>query len=138
MKKLLIIITVLFSFKAFAKSINSDLNLFLDCNKCDQAYIKQNLSHVSFVRDQKFADVYILVRTQKNGSGGIKYMLEFQGQHKYKKMRNRLNFSTKSDDTKAEVRNLIFEYLKLGLVKFWLRSGNDDIISVKLKKETKL
>ena len=135
MKKILLIITVIFSFQSFSQSSNSDLKLSLDCAKCDHAYIKQNLSHVNFVRDQKFADVYILVRTQKNGSGGIKYMFELQGQHKYKKMRNRLNFSTKSDDTKAEVRNLIFEYLKLGLVKFWLRSGNDDIISVQLKKE---
>jgi hypothetical protein len=111
--------------------------LYLDCSKCDQAYIKQNLSYVSFVRDQKFADVYILVRTQKNGSGGIKYIFELQGQHKYKKMRNRIHFSTKSDDTIAEVRDLIFEYLKLGLVKFWLRSGNDDVISVQLKDEDK-
>lgn len=135
MKKYLLSLIILICFQSFSQSRNSDLKLSLDCSKCDHAYIKQNLSHVNFVRDQKFADVYILVRTQKNGSGGIKYMFEFQGQHKYKKMRNRLNFSTKADDTKAEVRNLIFEYLKLGLVKFWLRSGNDDFISVKLKKE---
>ena len=133
MKKHLLIITLYFSFQSFSQSTNTDLNLYLDCSKCDLAYIKQNLSHVNFVRDQKFADVYILVRTQKNGSGGVKYIFEYQGQHKYKKLRNRLNFSTKSDDTQAEVRDLTFEYLKLGLVKFWLRSGNDDIISVRIK-----
>ena len=135
MKKLLLIISIFFCFESFSQSSNSDLNLYLDCGKCDQAYIKQNLSYVSFVRDQKFADVYILVRTEENGSGGIKYNFEFQGQHKYKKMRNRLSFSTKSDDTQAEVRDLVFEYLKLGLVKFWLRSGNDDVISVQLKEK---
>lgn len=137
MKNLLLIITLFISVQSFSQSGNSDLNLYLDCSKCDHAYIKQNLSYVSFVRDQKFADVYILVRTEKNGSGGVKYNFEFQGQHKYKKMRNRLSFSTKSDDTRAEVRDLVFEYLKLGLVKFWLRSGNDDVISVQLKKEDK-
>ena len=135
MKKLLLIISIFFSFQSFSQSSNSDLNLYLDCGKCDQSYLKQNLSYVSFVRDQKFADVYILVRTQKNGSGGITHNFEFQGQHKYKKMRTKLSFSTKPDDTKAEVRDLIFEYLKLGLVKFWLRSGNSDVISVQLKEE---
>ncbi|SDX97232.1 hypothetical protein SAMN05444411_11318 [Lutibacter oricola] len=139
MKKLFILFLFLGSFLASAQSNsnNSDLNLYLDCGKCDHAYIKQNLSHVNFVRDQKYADVYILVRTERNGSGGVKYSFEFQGQHRFKKMRNRLSFSTKSDDTSAEKRDLVFEYLKLGLVKFWLRSGNDDVISVQLKEEDK-
>lgn len=137
MKKILLIIFLFFSFQFNAQSSNNNLKLYLDCSKCDHAYIKQNLNYVNFVRDQKFADVYILGRTQKNGSGGIKYSFEFQGQHKYKKMRNKLSFSTKSDDTRAEVRDLVFEYLKLGLVKFWLKSGNDDVISVQLKEEDK-
>jgi len=134
MKKIFIILTILISFKSFAQINSSNLKLYLDCSKCDHPYIKQNLSYVSFVRDQKFADVYILIRTQKNASGGIKYELEFQGQHKYKKMRRKLNFSTKSDDTQTEVRDLVFEYLKFGLLRFWIRSGNDDVISVQLRE----
>ena len=136
MKKLFTILLLLLCFQVSANDKRpAELNVYLDCSKCDHAYIKQNLSHVNFVRDQKFADVYILVRTQRNGSGGIKYEFEFQGQHKYKKMRNRLSFSTKTDDTRNEVRDLVFEYLKLGLVKFWIRSGNDDVISIQLKED---
>lgn len=114
---------------------HTDLKLFLDCEKCDEAYIKQNLTYVDFVRDQKFADVHILFRIQPNGGGGKKYEIDFIGQGRYKKNRNWLNFSTKNDDTHVEVRDMIFEYIKLGLVKFWIRSGNDDVITINLKEE---
>ncbi|WP_111706902.1 hypothetical protein [Lutibacter citreus] len=136
MKNFLLFITLfsLFQLSSQEKK-HSDLKLFLDCSNCDESYIKQNLSHVDFVRDQNFADVYILFRIQSNGSGGKKYEIDFLGQGRYKKNRNWLNFSTKSDDTQAEVRDMIFEYIKLGLVKFWIRSGNDDVISIHLKEE---
>ena len=53
------------------------LKVFLDCESCDINYLSQNLNYVSFLRDQKNADVHILVRLQLTGSDGYEYELEF-------------------------------------------------------------
>lgn len=68
---------------AFSQETN-DLKIFLDCDSCDNTYIKQNLSQVDFVRDQNFADVHLFFTRQTNGSGGSEYVIDFIGKKEFK------------------------------------------------------
>lgn len=55
------------------------LRLFLDCESCDNGYIKQQLNLVHYVRDRKVADVHLLITHQVAGNGGRYYELQFIG-----------------------------------------------------------
>jgi hypothetical protein len=137
MKKVIILFAVLASCNLFAQN-ESTLKIFLNCNHCDITYIKQNLDYVEFVRYQEDADVYLLFRTQVNGSGGTIYEVEFIGQNNYSEVQDKLTFSTNSDSTDSEIREMILKYTKLGLVRYWLKNGTHDKISVEMKKEEKV
>ncbi|GGG99387.1 hypothetical protein GCM10011416_17130 [Polaribacter pacificus] len=115
----------------------SKLNIFLNCTFCDESYIKQNLEYAEFVRDQKFADVYLFFSRQQNGSGGQVYKIDIVGQNDYKGFQNKITFSTNSDHTKDEVRGLMLRRIRLGLVRFWIKAGLQDEISITIKKSKK-
>ena len=44
--------------------------VFLDCNFCDENFIKNEIEFVDWVRDRKDANVHILVTRQRLGNGG--------------------------------------------------------------------
>jgi hypothetical protein len=118
------------STQLFSQDKNSDLKVFLDCNRCDNTFIKQNLNNVEFVRDQNFADVHLFFTTQRNGSGGRLYEIEFSGRNAFEKFQDNISFSTDTDMTNDDVRQRILKYIKLGLVRFWIEQGRVDNVSV--------
>ena len=123
-----------FVFFSFSQETNNDLKIFLDCNSCDHTYIKQNLANVEFVRDQNFADVHLFFTTQRTGSDGRFYEIEFIGKNKFEKFNDTLSFSTDTDMTDDDIRKRILKYIKLGLVRFWVKQGKVDNISVTVTK----
>lgn len=130
----LIAILLLTIFPFFSQEKESKLNVFLNCDFCDQSYIKQNLEHAEFVRDQKFADVYLFFSKQRNGSGGNVYELEIVGQHDYIEFKDEIVFSTTSDHTGDEVRSLMLKNIRFGLISYWLKAGLQDKISITIEE----
>jgi hypothetical protein len=112
------------------EDVNKQLKIFLDCNVCDNTFIKQNLGNVEFVRDQSLGDVHLFFVTQGNGSGGREYDIDFIGKNKLEAISFKLNFFLDSNMTSDDRRNKILEYIKLGLVRYWVATGNLDNISV--------
>lgn len=117
----------------FSQEKESKLNIFLNCNFCDQSYIKQNLEYAEFVRDENFADVYLFFNNQRSGSGGRIYEIDIVGQNDYTELKDKITFSTTSDNTRDEVRELMLKNIRLGLVRFWLKAGLQDKISISIK-----
>ncbi|OQX80984.1 MAG: hypothetical protein B6D61_01340, partial [Bacteroidetes bacterium 4484_249] len=37
------------------------LNIYIDCDYCDQSYFKENFTIVNYVRDRKVADAHIII-----------------------------------------------------------------------------
>lgn len=107
-----------------------ELKIYLDCDRCDDDYIKQNLGSVQFVRDQDLGDVHLFFVTQQNGSGGMSYDIEFIGKNEFADQKSKLSFSTNTNMTSDDVRKKTLEYIKLGLVQFWVAKGTVDNISV--------
>ena len=46
------------------------LALFLDCNFCNESFIRQEMTYVDYVRDREVASVHVLVTQQEAGAGG--------------------------------------------------------------------
>ncbi|WP_347175219.1 hypothetical protein [Polaribacter uvawellassae] len=92
------------------------------------------MEHVEFVRDQEFADVYLFFTNQNNGSGGRVYEIEIVGQNDYKEFKGKIAFSSNSNNTRDEVRSLMLKSIRLGLIRFWLKAGLQDKITISIKK----
>ncbi|MBN4057890.1 hypothetical protein JYT34_00435 [Olleya sp. AH-315-K02] len=123
-----------FTLLSFSQENDTDLKIFLDCNRCDNTYIKQNLNNVEFVRDQNFADVHLFFTTQRTGSDGRSYEIEFIGKNEFENLQDTLSFSTDTDMTNDDIRQRILKYIKLGLVRYWVKQGQVDNVSVTVTK----
>ncbi|MDO1502008.1 hypothetical protein Q2T40_17880 [Winogradskyella maritima] len=111
-------------------SSSDDLKIFLDCNVCDNTYMRQNLGNVQFVRDQDLSDVHLFFTTQRNGSGGRSYEVDYIGKGEFSEINFRMSFNSDVNMTDDDERKLILEQLKLGLVRFWIAKGRTDVVTV--------
>ena len=61
--------------------LDRPLRVFFDCRSggCDQEFFRRELTWIDHVRDQKDADVHVLVTGQGTGGGGTEYTLRFIG-----------------------------------------------------------
>ncbi len=125
---ILIVLLLLTSIKALTQTdstqINKDaaLNIYIDCNWCDESYFKQNLTIVNYVRDRKVADVHIIITEMETGSGGIEYAIQFIGQNRFSLLNDTLTFSLPADYTDDEERKTQLKHIKLGLVPYILKT----------------
>jgi len=124
-----------FCFISFSQeTINNEVKIFLDCDRCDQEFLRQNLGNVEFVRDQDLGDVHVFVVTQRNGAGGQSFEMEFIGKADLEAINYKLTFSTDANMTNDDERRRVMEYLKLGLVRFWIARGTLDDVVVNVPK----
>ncbi|WP_111683345.1 hypothetical protein [Winogradskyella tangerina] len=126
----LIFFLFIFSFSFSQTNITDQVSIFLDCRVCDSEFLRQNLGNTQFVRDQFLGDVHVFVVTQRNGAGGRSYEMEFIGKKEFEAISYKLTFSTDANMTRDEERKRVLEYLKLGLVRYWIANGTIDDVKV--------
>ncbi len=116
------------------------LKIFIDCNYCDEDFIREEIKFVNYVRDSKEAQLHILITKQFTGSGGEEYSLFFIGQKKFSKMQDTLKFYTNADDTDDEIRNNLVQMLKIGLIRYAAKTPlyNKILINFEQPSESKL
>ena len=89
------------------------LKIFLDCNRCDEDYMRQNVAFVEYVRDRAVADVHVLVTTQETGGGGLSWVVKFIGLGRLQGQDRELTFSTTqtaTDDDRRKEFARIFRF----------------------------
>jgi len=130
-------VIIYLSYSAFSQvtTESNNLKIFYDCQYCDVTFMKQNLNYVEFVRDQNFSDVHIMINSQRNGSGGDGYTLQFIGMDKFSKLTDTLTYATNPDMSNDDKRRLQLRYIELGLVRFFLEKGLDSKIELNFKKD---
>ncbi len=94
------------------------VKVFLDCDSCDLAYIKTEITFVNYVRDRLEAQVHILITTQSTGGGGIEYTLTFMGQNDLKDVNDVQRCFSMKTDTNDDVRRGLVKALKMGLMSY--------------------
>ncbi len=102
-----------------AEALRKDaIRFFLDCDYCDEAYIRREMPYVNYVRDVKEAQVYVLITTQDAGNGGEEYTFSFEGLQEYTGMNDTLRFVSMPDDTEDIIRSAKLRVLKMGLMRY--------------------
>lgn len=94
------------------------VKVFLDCDSCDLAYIKTEITFVNYVRDRLEAQVHILITTQGTGGGGVEYTLTFMGQNNLKDVNDVQRYFSMKTDTSDDVRRGLVKALKMGLMSY--------------------
>ncbi len=112
------------------------LRLFLDCNnRCDRTYIRSEITLVDFVTERTVADVHLLITSERNGSGGNAYSLNFIGLDDFSAMSDTLFYSSSGTDTDDEQRSALTDKIESGLVRYLLRTGLASQIDVRLVRD---
>ncbi len=88
--------------------------VFLDCQFCDDDFVRREVTFVDWVRDRSDADVHVLVTAQRTASGGRAYQLAFLVSEVGRS--DTLQTTVEPNSTDHERRAVFVEALKLGLV----------------------
>ena len=74
------------------------LRVFLDCGRCDDDYLRREITYVNYVRDRPDAQVHVLVTRESTGGGGNAWTLDFFGLEQFAGMDDQIVFYTSQDD----------------------------------------
>jgi hypothetical protein len=91
--------------------------VFLDCQRCFESHIRQEMDFVNYVREASAAQVHIIVTTQSTG-GGTLYTMNFIGRGEFAGMDQTLTYTRTSVATDAEFRDGLTGMLKVGMVPY--------------------
>lgn len=99
------------------------LDLFLDCRRCDTDYIRREIPYVNHVRDRQVAHVHLLITSQRTGSGGQNYQMNFIGLKQFSALTDTLFFISSNTDTNDEVRRGMTRVIAAGLMRYLARTS---------------
>lgn len=147
MKKLVMLLGLLaaasFNGRLFSQDTLKDdsirknaLKVYFNCPSCDMDYVKKEITFVNYVRDEKDAQVYILISSIVNGSGGSEYSIFFIGQKEFKGKNDTLKFSTSPNNTPDEVRSLANQTIKMGIMPYVAHTPLAKSISINFESKT--
>lgn len=111
------------------------VRVFIDCDRCDINYIRQEIPYVNYVRDVRESQVYILETSQTTGSGGRKYTFAFVGQGEFSNLSDTLIYSSRPDDSRDITRIWRTQMLKMGLMPYVARTSLFDEVIISPSKE---
>ncbi len=135
MSKFLTILTLLlFPLYSLAQD-PQQVALFLDCESCDESFIKQEFTAVNYVRAQQDALVHLLITRQWTAGGGSSFELNFLGRNEFEGMNNKLYFSSQPNQAPDEVRRGLLKIIQLGMVPYIARIGMDQSLTVSISPQ---
>ncbi len=98
------------------KAMPARLKIYLDCNQCDQDYLRQNIEFIDYVTERSVADIHVLVTTEDTGGGGSEWKVSFIGLNVFDKQDRTLKFTTPQTATGDDRRKEFARYFRIGLV----------------------
>ncbi len=94
------------------------LRVFLDCDRCDDEYLRTEITFVNYVRDRRDAQVHVLVTREFTGSSGQVQTFAFVGLEEFAGIDDQLTLFISQDDTDDAQRRKVAQTLRLGLVRY--------------------
>jgi len=114
------------------------LNVYLDCEQCDNAYLYDNFKLINYVRDPGYADVHVLITTIKAGSGGEEYSIMLKGKRRFQSMNDTIIFYMPPDMALEEERAVLLNKLQLSLVHYIMKTPLGDRIQLVVQEDRQL
>lgn len=112
------------------------LKVYFNCSSCDMDYIRKEITFVNYVRDEKDAQLYILISSMTNGNGGNEYSIFFIGQKEFKSKKDTLKVSTSINNTADEIRKLVTQTIKLGIMPYVARTPLAKSINISFESKS--
>lgn len=109
------------------------LSVFLDCDDCDDDYVRTEIAYVNWVRDRTVADVHVLVTSQDAAGGSEAYTFAFIGQRSFAGRADTLQYTTNATTTNDEERQGLTRTLALGLVQFVARTPGAQSLRITMR-----
>lgn len=109
------------------------LNVYMSSS----SFIKKEITFINYVRDLKSADLYILSVAQSTGSGGRAFTYFLVGQKKYEGMKDTILVNTMPDDTEDMIRSKQVNALKMGLMRYILKTPLAQFFNISFTKPVK-
>ena len=109
---------------------DSSLRVYIDCDRCDMTFIRQEIPYVAHVRDQALSDVLLFIREIRNASGGRTYKLAFTGRDEFETEQNELTFNSDPTQTRDEIRRGLLRYIVAGLMPYLMDTPLSDRIDI--------
>lgn len=106
------------------------LAVFLDCDFCDESFIRQEMTFVDYVRDREVAGVHVLVTEQETAAGGEAQTFDLIGLGPFEGMNVSTVYTTNVNATEAEERDGFLRTLRSVLVPYLLRTSVRDRLQV--------
>ena len=136
---------MLFAFNSMAQTTEIDslktdsilaktLRVFMDigtCYNCDYSFIRKEIDYVNYVRDPKESQVQVIIVESTTGSGGTEFNFVFIGKNEFKNMNDTIKQATSVNNTLDENRNEIVRILKMGLMRYIMRTPGNNLIEIK-------
>lgn len=98
------------------------IRVFIDCEPCDLAHLRQEIRFVDWVRDQGDADVSVLITSGKTGGAGKRFDLQYEGRGAFEDVDESLRYTSSATDTPVEVRGGLKRTLQAGLLRYAART----------------
>ncbi|WP_421774852.1 hypothetical protein [Gracilimonas sp.] len=106
------------------------ISLFLDCNFCDETFIRQEMSYLDHVRDREVADVHVIVTRENTGSGGEARTIDLIGLGIFDGLNYSTVFNVPANATEAEEREGFLRTLEAALVPYLMQTPLRDQLRV--------
>lgn len=106
------------------------LAIFLDCDFCDESFVRQEATYVDHVRDREVAGVHVLVTQQETGAGGNAQTFDLIGLGPFGGMNFSTVYTTNANATEAEERDGFLRTLRAVLVPYLLGTSTRDRLRI--------
>lgn len=113
-----------------ADSSSEPIRVFVDCDFCDDDYLRVETPWVAFVRDRTASDVYLLLTRLQTGGGGNHYTLLSLGHGTYATRRDTVVFETPPRATDDARRVEIVRNIQLALVPYAVHTPSGRALKV--------
>ncbi len=112
------------------------LRVYLDCQRCDFDFIREQVPIIDYVRDPAVADLHVLVTNQQTGAGGEEYVFQFLGRNQLAGLADTLRYVTLQTDSDDEVRRGYAQTFGAGLVRYLAYAAQTDRIELGFREVT--
>ncbi len=105
------------------------IDVFVDCDFCNTANIKQSLPYINYPIDRRNANVYALFTRQTNGSGGRTITIQFYGQNNFEGINDSISYLVPINTPQVARNNMMVEHIERGLLGYLLKSSLSNYVS---------
>lgn len=110
------------------------VSVFLDCSRCDNSFVRQEINYVNFARDPQLAQIHLFITDNTTASGGRLFTLSFIGKKEFEGFENTLTYTSTQLNTRQEERSGLTAMIELGLIPYIAQTSLANYINIEVLK----